>query len=62
MRKNNVTKVILKDCDVQNSVQYLADMPNKPAPYYSPQDCHAGRIISHIPNGFNNAGNFNQVD
>lgn len=37
MKKNNVTKVILKDCDIPKQwYNIVADMPNKPAPYYSP--------------------------
>ncbi|NLC68707.1 MAG: TrpB-like pyridoxal phosphate-dependent enzyme [Clostridiaceae bacterium] len=38
MSKNNVTKVLLNDCDIPRQwYNILADMPNKPAPYYSPR-------------------------
>lgn len=38
MRRNNVTKVILKETDIPKQwYNIVADMPNKPAPYYSPQ-------------------------
>ena len=38
MRKNNITKVILQDSDIPRQwYNILADMPNKPAPYYSPR-------------------------
>jgi len=44
MRKNDITKVILNDNDIPKQwYNILADMPNKPAPYYNPQ---TGKIAS----------------
>ncbi len=38
MRKDNVTKVILDECQIPKQwYNIVADMPNKPAPYYNPQ-------------------------
>ena len=40
MRKDNVTKVILDECQIPKQwYNIVADMPNKPAPYYNPQTC-----------------------
>lgn len=38
MRRDEIVKVVLKDSDLPRKwYNILADMPNKPAPYYSPQ-------------------------
>jgi len=55
MSKKDVTKVVLDESDIPKQwYNILADMPNKPAPYFSSknrQTGYVGRTSGNFPDG-----------